>query len=93
MERVCRCSRRGASALTVTGPAETVVTLEPDSTDGPGASLDCAGQYGVVTAIGCGAAARLLGPTSKTVQTALTAAWNAARLALLGLPAPNLRKG
>jgi urease accessory protein len=42
---------------------------------------------------GCGAAARLLGPTSKTVQAALTAAWNAARLALLGLPAPNLRKG
>jgi urease accessory protein len=41
---------------------------------------------------GCGAAARLLGPTSKTVQAALTAAWNAARLALLGLPAPNLRK-
>jgi urease accessory protein len=42
---------------------------------------------------GCGAAARMLGPTSKTVQAAFTAAWNAARLALLGLPAPNLRKG
>ena len=42
---------------------------------------------------GCGASARLLGPTSKTVRAALTSAWNAARLALLGTPAPDLRKG
>ena len=42
---------------------------------------------------GCGVAVRLLGPTSKAVQTARTTAWNAARLALLGAPAPNLRKG
>jgi urease accessory protein len=42
---------------------------------------------------GCGACARLLGSTSKSVRAALTHAWNAARLALLGVPAPDLRKG
>jgi urease accessory protein len=42
---------------------------------------------------GCGGAARLLGPTSKAVQAALRSAWNAARLELLGVPAPDLRKG
>jgi urease accessory protein len=42
---------------------------------------------------GCGASARLLGPTSKAVRAALTNAWNAARLALLGAPTPDLRKG
>ena len=41
----------------------------------------------------CGAAVRLLGPTSKAVQAAVRAAWNAARLGLPGTPAPNLRKG
>jgi urease accessory protein len=41
----------------------------------------------------CGATVRLLGPSSKTVKLALTTAWNASRLALLGAPAPNLRKG
>jgi urease accessory protein len=41
----------------------------------------------------CGAAVRQLGPTSKAVQAAVRAAWNAARLGLLGTPAPNLRKG
>jgi urease accessory protein len=42
---------------------------------------------------GCGATARLLGPTSKSVRAALANAWNAARLALLGAPAPDRRKG
>jgi urease accessory protein len=42
---------------------------------------------------GCGASARLLGPTSKSVRAALANAWNAARLALLGAPAPDRRKG
>lgn len=41
----------------------------------------------------CGAAVRLLGSTSKRVQAALRAAWGAARVELLGVPAPNLRKG
>jgi urease accessory protein len=42
---------------------------------------------------GCGVSARILGPTSKTVRTALTNAWDAAREVLLGAPAPDLRKG
>jgi urease accessory protein len=41
----------------------------------------------------CGVSARILGPTSKTVRAALTNAWNAGRQALLGAPAPDLRKG
>jgi len=41
----------------------------------------------------CGAAVRILGPTGKAVRAALRTAWNAARLAALGAPAPNLRKG
>jgi urease accessory protein len=42
---------------------------------------------------GCGVALKLLGPTSKAVQAAVRTAWDAARLELLGAPAPNLRKG
>jgi urease accessory protein len=42
---------------------------------------------------GCGVAVRLHGSTSKAVQTARAAAWNAGRLELLGTPAPTLRKG
>jgi urease accessory protein len=42
---------------------------------------------------GCGVSARFLGPTSKAVQAAQTAAWSAVRVALLGAPAPDLRKG
>jgi urease accessory protein len=41
----------------------------------------------------CGAVVRVLGRSSKTVQAAVATAWNAARLALLGAPAPDLRKG
>lgn len=41
----------------------------------------------------CGAFVRLLGPSSKTVKQALTTAWCEARLALLGAPAPDRRKG
>ena len=42
---------------------------------------------------GCGAAARILGPTSKAVRAALTSVWNTARVEVLGVPAPDLRKG
>jgi urease accessory protein len=42
---------------------------------------------------GCGTAVRLLGHTSRTVQAGVRALWNAARLAVLGAPAPDLRKG
>jgi urease accessory protein len=42
---------------------------------------------------GCGVSVKLLGPTSKAVGAALRTAWHAARLELLGVPTPNLRKG
>jgi urease accessory protein len=42
---------------------------------------------------GCGSVVRLLGPTSKAVTTALKTGWGAARLELLGVAAPDLRKG
>jgi urease accessory protein len=42
---------------------------------------------------GRGAAVRILGHTSKAVQSAVHTAWNGARLEVLGAPAPDLRKG
>lgn len=42
---------------------------------------------------GCGASVRALGHTSATVGAAMRVAWNEARLALIDLPAPDLRKG
>jgi urease accessory protein len=42
---------------------------------------------------GCGAAVRLLGPTSRAVKRAVDLAWNSARLMLIGVPAPDRRKG
>lgn len=41
---------------------------------------------------GCGVTVRLLGPTGAAVERARTVAWDAARRALLGVPAPSLRK-
>jgi urease accessory protein len=41
----------------------------------------------------CGVTVKLLGSSSRSVQAALRTAWNTARLELLGVPAPNLRKG
>ena len=41
----------------------------------------------------CGVAVRLLGRTSRSVRAALRQSWQASRLALLGAPAPDLRKG
>jgi urease accessory protein len=40
-----------------------------------------------------GAVARILGPSSKAVKRAMRDAWDAVRVALLGVPAPDLRKG
>ncbi len=42
---------------------------------------------------GCGAVVRILGPTSAALAAAMRAAWNEARLAVVNLPAPDLRKG
>jgi urease accessory protein len=41
---------------------------------------------------GRGAAVRVLAHTSKAVQAAMRAAWERARIAVIGAPAPNLRK-
>lgn len=41
----------------------------------------------------CGVVVRLLGSSSQEVRAAFHLAWNEARLLLLGVPAPNLRKG
>jgi urease accessory protein len=41
----------------------------------------------------CGAAVRLLGPSSRSAKAAMGTAWDAARRALIGTPAPHLRKG
>lgn len=40
----------------------------------------------------CGAVVRILGHTSAAVAAAMRVAWNEARLVLMGLPAPDLRK-
>jgi urease accessory protein len=71
-----------------TDPATTVAVLRSalaDSTD----------TLAGVTELpnGCGVAVRLLGPTSKAVRAALRTAWNAARIVLIGAPAPDMRKG
>jgi urease accessory protein len=42
---------------------------------------------------GCGAMVRILGMTSAGSRRTMRAVWNAARLELLGVPAPDLRKG
>jgi urease accessory protein len=42
---------------------------------------------------GCGVAVRFLGDDSATVTATMRLAWNEARLTLVGLPAPDLRKG
>jgi urease accessory protein len=41
----------------------------------------------------CGIAVRMIGHTSASVASAMHVAWNEARLALVRLPAPDLRKG
>lgn len=40
----------------------------------------------------CGISVRILGTSARHVDRMRTAAWNAARIALVGAPAPNLRK-
>jgi urease accessory protein UreH len=52
-----------------------------------------AGAGAVLEYLPCGAAVRLLGTSGAAVQAALRSVWSAARLQLLGAPAPNRRKG
>lgn len=70
-----------------TAPADTVTLLRAALGDYPDV---LSGVSELPNA--CGAGVRLLGPDHKTVQAALVAAWNAIRRALVGAPAPNLRK-
>jgi urease accessory protein len=74
--------------ITATGPAALVSLLRD-------ALVGCPDVFAGVTQLpnGCGAVARVLGPSSKTVRAALRTLWNEARLMVLGVPAPNLRKG
>jgi urease accessory protein len=70
-------------------PSPEIVTLLRD-TLGDGAGVLVAASE---LPHGCGATARVLGHTSKAVQVAMRTLWSATRVALLGWPAPDLRKG
>lgn len=54
----------------------------------------CEGVFGGASELpnDCGAWVRILGATSAAVAAALHAAWDEARVALIGVPAPNRRK-
>jgi urease accessory protein len=86
------------------GPQDVVATLYVVTTKAEPAALvallrealaACPDVFAGVSELpnACGAVARMLGPIAKPVKAALTAAWDATRLALLGAPAPHLRKG
>jgi len=93
----------GPQSLGLLGGRDVVATLHVVTQRVPAAELveplrQAMTDYGVLAGVSelpneCGASARVLGTTSKAVRAALTSAWNAARLALLGVPAPDLRKG
>lgn len=70
------------------GPADLVALLRQAVADVPDVLV---GVSELPNA--CGVAVRVLGYMSRTVQHAVRATWNAARLALIGVPAPDLRKG
>lgn len=55
----------------------------------------CPSAFGGVSELpnGCGASVRILADTSRSARLAIRTVWDAARMALLGVPAPNLRKG
>jgi urease accessory protein len=94
---------RGPRSIGVLGGSDVVATLYAVTQRAPAAELvellrhALAGRD-VLAGVselpnGCGVSARILGPTSKTVRRALANAWNAARMVLLGAPAPDRRKG
>ena len=68
----------------------TAILREALGADEKAASTTVAGVSELPNA--CGVAVRILGPTGAAVEHARTVAWNAARIALLGAPAPDLRK-
>jgi urease accessory protein len=103
MIRLCPAEGGGTRSLALLGGQDVLATLFVVTQRRPADEIvkllrEAPSGEGVVAGVselpnGCGVSARFLGPTSKTVRTALTNAWNEARLALLGAPAPNLRKG
>ena len=91
-------------SLGVLGPHDVIATLHVISRQSDRARLvtllreTLAARVEVLAGVSelpnhAGVGVRLLGPTSKAVRAALRAAWSAARVELLGAPAPNLRKG
>jgi urease accessory protein len=95
---------RDPRSMVLLGPYDVVATLYVITTRVAAASLvaelrsavaACAGVVAGISELpnDGGAAVRILGPTSMAVRAAMRTAWNAARVALLGAPSPNLRKG
>jgi urease accessory protein len=85
------------------GPYTVLATLYVVTRQLPGVTLverlyqSLAAQKEVIVGVSelpnnCGAFIRILGHTSITVGAVMQLAWNEARLALLNLPAPDLRK-
>jgi urease accessory protein len=93
----------GVSSLAVLGGSDVVATLYVLTERTPADELvevlwESLSDHDVFAGVselpnGCGVSVRLLGRTSKAVRAALTDSWNAVRLAVLGAPAPDLRKG
>jgi urease accessory protein len=101
--RLCPGDGGGPRSLSLLGGWDVLATLYVVTQGRTAVELvellrEASFDEGVVAGIselpnGCGVSARFLGSTSKAVRAALTNAWNAARLALLGAPVPDLRKG
>jgi urease accessory protein len=101
--RLCPLEGRGPRSLALLGGRDVLATLyvitqrrQPD--DLVELLRDAVSGEDVLAGVSalpndCGVSARLLGGTSRVVRTALTETWDAARQALLGAPAPDLRKG
>lgn len=86
------------------GPYDVLATLYVMSRQCPPRDMAAALSNGLSTQDGaffgvselpnrCGVAVRVLGSTSLEVKDAVQRAWHAARLMLIGVPAPDLRKG
>src|SRR5262245_59821069 len=85
------------------GPHDVLATLYVVSREVPARELsDClhrrlAAETSVLAGVSelpneCGVAVRMLGASSPEVRAAFRLAWNEARLLLIGVPAPDLRK-
>lgn len=89
----------GTLFVVAPGPAEELAAVMRDAAEAIGSAtpnsdgLDAAVRCGVSTLPdGCGAWLRVLGRGQENVEAAVRAVWSAARVHLLGAPAPDLRK-